>query len=297
MGGWHQGPMVSLDFESSGLDVENDRIITACIALIDGTGKRPVETIDTIINPAIPIPQAASNIHGWTLDRIQNHPHAMQAAGLLVRGAPAVQGRDPDGIGRAFPVGAVRGAAGVGVMRGPIGTWLLRQRALNGPDPTPARQTAATERLYRDAMAGAGGASPAPAPTETHPPGEQRDKEPVMTTSISDTPDQRRTDIIQGYRRLLDWLEAHAEVPLNEVCNEISYSVLGDDDQSERAEVDRIAAALGVEPSGTVHYEARRAFGPVEYRATAVTSEAMARYQALNSYSGSVQPEPAKAAS
>jgi DNA polymerase-3 subunit epsilon len=80
MTGWHLGPMVAFDLESTGLDVEEDRIVTACIALIDGTGKRAPETIDVVINPGIPIPDEAAKIHGWTTERVQAHEGAMPPA-------------------------------------------------------------------------------------------------------------------------------------------------------------------------------------------------------------------------
>lgn len=142
--------------------------------------------------------------------------------------------------------------------------------------------------LYREAMAGAGGASPAPGRTESHTHQEHQRKESAMTSISPD--DQERAAIIKGYRDLLDWLEAHPEVPLNGVCNSITYSALGDD-ESNRAEIDRAAKVLGVEASGTTHYQVRRSFGPVEYRAVAVMSGYLAKHRALQSYRGSVQPE------
>ncbi|MFB4306908.1 exonuclease domain-containing protein [Actinomadura sp. GTD37] len=80
MSGWHRGALIAFDLESTGLDVENDRIVTACIALIDGTGKRPPETIDVVINPGIPIPAEAAAIHGWTTERVQTYEGAMPPA-------------------------------------------------------------------------------------------------------------------------------------------------------------------------------------------------------------------------
>lgn len=78
-GGWHLGTLFGLDFETTGIDVENDRIVTCCIAIIDGTGQRPPETIDMVIDPGIPVPDEAAKIHGWTTDRIKNHDGVYQA--------------------------------------------------------------------------------------------------------------------------------------------------------------------------------------------------------------------------
>lgn len=67
---WHLGPMIGLDTETSGVDLENDRIVTACIALVDGRkGGRPPETADTLIDPGIDIPEQAARVHGITTER------------------------------------------------------------------------------------------------------------------------------------------------------------------------------------------------------------------------------------
>lgn len=68
---WHRGPMVGFDTESTGISVENDRIVTACMTLVDGSGKTPPETIETLINPGIVIPQGAIDVHGITNERAQ----------------------------------------------------------------------------------------------------------------------------------------------------------------------------------------------------------------------------------
>jgi DNA polymerase III subunit epsilon len=80
MTGWHLGAMVTLDFESTGLDVENDRIVTACIGLVDGTGQRETEVIEAVIDPGIPIPEQAARIHGWTTERVKAFEGAMAPA-------------------------------------------------------------------------------------------------------------------------------------------------------------------------------------------------------------------------
>lgn len=107
---------------------------------------------------------------------------------------------------------------------------------------------------------------------------------------------EQRAAIIQGYRDLLDFLEAHPELPINELCNEVSVSIRGGDDAAERAEVDRIAAVLDVTASGDSHYQARRSFGPVGYRATAIASAWSEQFAAANSYYDNLHPNsPAEA--
>jgi DNA polymerase-3 subunit epsilon len=59
---WHLGPMASFDTESTGLDLENDRIVTAAVLLLGGKG--PAQT-HTWLSDAdgVEIPEAAEKIH------------------------------------------------------------------------------------------------------------------------------------------------------------------------------------------------------------------------------------------
>jgi DNA polymerase III subunit epsilon len=75
---WHLGPIVTFDVESSGVNVDTDRIVTACVALVDGTGKRQPDVFDCLIDPGIEIPKGASDVHGWTNYRIQADPRAQE---------------------------------------------------------------------------------------------------------------------------------------------------------------------------------------------------------------------------
>lgn len=59
---WAAGPYLSMDFETSGVDVENDRIVTA--AIVDIRPGQPVRTRSWLINPGIDIPAGATAIHG-----------------------------------------------------------------------------------------------------------------------------------------------------------------------------------------------------------------------------------------
>ncbi len=69
MSEWWQGRMCALDVESSGVDVENDRIVTACVALVGG-GIAP-ETLSLVADPGIDIPEGAAAIHGYTTERVR----------------------------------------------------------------------------------------------------------------------------------------------------------------------------------------------------------------------------------
>lgn len=66
---WHRGPMCAFDLETTGVDVETDRVVTASIVHIQ-PGFSP-EVVTHVINPGIPVPEAAAAVHGYTTDRVQ----------------------------------------------------------------------------------------------------------------------------------------------------------------------------------------------------------------------------------
>jgi DNA polymerase-3 subunit epsilon len=62
--------MVAFDLESTGVDTDTARIVTACVALIQP--RQPVEPMTWLLDPGIDIPQAASAIHGVTTEKARN---------------------------------------------------------------------------------------------------------------------------------------------------------------------------------------------------------------------------------
>jgi DNA polymerase-3 subunit epsilon len=66
---WTQILRAGWDTETTGTNVETDRIVTA--ALIVRDGNETVETVSWVINPGVEVPVEASDIHGWTTERIQ----------------------------------------------------------------------------------------------------------------------------------------------------------------------------------------------------------------------------------
>ncbi len=66
---WHLGPMTGFDVESTGVDVEADRIVQVAVAGLD-PGQAPA-LWSTIVNPGMPIPQGAIDVHGITDERAQ----------------------------------------------------------------------------------------------------------------------------------------------------------------------------------------------------------------------------------
>lgn len=80
-----------------------------------------------------------------------------------------------------------------------------------------------------------------------------------------------RAALIAGLRGLSDYLESNPEVPAPKYSNVLAFP-LDDDWAKMRAEIDTVAALLGVvacETNGG-HYFATRSFGPIEYRAVAI---------------------------
>lgn len=75
---WHLGRLAGFDTESTGVDVETDRIVTACI--VEVGGKQPPLTSNWLSDvDGMEIPKAASDIHGVTTEKAR------------AKGAPAAE--------------------------------------------------------------------------------------------------------------------------------------------------------------------------------------------------------------
>jgi DNA polymerase-3 subunit epsilon len=66
---WWQGRLCALDLETTGLDVEEARIVTATVAAVGGGVATEIVTL--MADPGIPIPEEASAVHGITTERAQ----------------------------------------------------------------------------------------------------------------------------------------------------------------------------------------------------------------------------------
>jgi hypothetical protein len=102
-----------------------------------------------------------------------------------------------------------------------------------------------------------------------------------------------RAALIAGLRGLADFLEANPAVPVPAAYHEITVHYFPPDgtDEEQRAAVDAVASALGTtagDPDDCGHYETERAFGPVVYKALAISHERQALHKAWASYSGAV---------
>lgn len=78
---WWEQRCVAVDLETTGTDVFADRIVTA--AVVHHTpGERP-RTLSWVIDPGVPIPPEAADVHGWTDDKVKAHPRVRQPADAL----------------------------------------------------------------------------------------------------------------------------------------------------------------------------------------------------------------------
>ena len=81
-----------------------------------------------------------------------------------------------------------------------------------------------------------------------------------------------RGRLIDGLRVLATFLQDRLDVPAPRWADVYVFPPRGTDEQM-RAEIDRIAARIGAEPTDDAaygHYAAARLFGPVQYRAVAI---------------------------
>jgi DNA polymerase-3 subunit epsilon len=93
---WFAGPMLGFDCETTGVDPESDRIVTAALVKVGPDGAQPWQAV---INPGIEIPEQAARIHGWTTERVREHGKqpgvvlemvASALAAAMIEGTPAV---------------------------------------------------------------------------------------------------------------------------------------------------------------------------------------------------------------
>ena len=75
---WHQRRLAAFDLETTGIDSESDRIVTAAVSLV-GDG-RPSAFHAWLLDPGIPIPAGASAVHGITTERARAEGRAPREA-------------------------------------------------------------------------------------------------------------------------------------------------------------------------------------------------------------------------
>lgn len=92
---WHLGRMTGFDLETTGVDVETDRIVTACV--VHCGGGPATESRTWLADPGIEIPEGAAAVHGITTERAQaeGHPAADVVAELVTALAAAARDGEP----------------------------------------------------------------------------------------------------------------------------------------------------------------------------------------------------------
>lgn len=74
-------PLVFIDLETTGVNLATDRIVEIAIIKISPDKTRQVK--HKIVNPQMPIPKSASEIHGITDDKVKNAPAFKEVANEL----------------------------------------------------------------------------------------------------------------------------------------------------------------------------------------------------------------------
>ena len=69
---WYEGPLAAFDTETTGVDVETDRIVSAALVVQDAPDTRP-RVNRWLVNPGVPVPAAATAVHGLTEDHLQRN--------------------------------------------------------------------------------------------------------------------------------------------------------------------------------------------------------------------------------
>ncbi|MEU6081296.1 3'-5' exonuclease [Streptomyces sp. NPDC047108] len=66
---WFEGPLAAFDTETTGIDVEQDRIVSAALVVQSSSGAVP-RIYRWLVNPGVPIPEEAVAVHGLTEDHL-----------------------------------------------------------------------------------------------------------------------------------------------------------------------------------------------------------------------------------
>ncbi|WP_035843153.1 3'-5' exonuclease [Kitasatospora azatica] len=89
---WYEGPFASFDTETTGVDVEQDRIVSAALVLQSGPDAPP-ERLTWLADPGVPIPDGARAVHGITDEQVRAHGRPPAAVTAEIARALAGQAR------------------------------------------------------------------------------------------------------------------------------------------------------------------------------------------------------------
>lgn len=83
--GWAAGPMAAFDLESTGVEVETARVVTACVATVNVVPQEKPRS--WLINPGVEIPAGATAVHGITTETAREQGRPPVEALVEVRAA------------------------------------------------------------------------------------------------------------------------------------------------------------------------------------------------------------------
>ncbi|HEY3437901.1 MAG TPA: exonuclease domain-containing protein [Actinotalea sp.] len=103
--GWITSSVVGFDTETTGVDVLTDRIVTAALVVQEVGPQGSSTTVTTwLIDPGVPIPEGASQIHGITTEHARTHGRPASPA------LEELAGRLAEHLGNGSPVVAFNAA-------------------------------------------------------------------------------------------------------------------------------------------------------------------------------------------
>ena len=79
---WRELPLAVVDFETTGLDPTQDRVLEMGIVLFDGG--QLTSRHNWLINPTIPVPEESRKVHGISDEDLRDAPRFEQVAGEIV---------------------------------------------------------------------------------------------------------------------------------------------------------------------------------------------------------------------
>lgn len=103
---WYEGPLAAFATETTGVDVETDRIVSAALVVEPGAD-RSAEVVRWLVDPGVPVPRAARAVHGLSEEFLRLYgrppgPVLEEVAGELARvsaaGVPLVVMDAPFGL-------------------------------------------------------------------------------------------------------------------------------------------------------------------------------------------------------
>ena len=68
---WSDGPLWSFDLETTGLDPQRDRIVSAALMYVEPDGRAVIPSYSTVVDPGVPVPEEASRVNGLTTERVR----------------------------------------------------------------------------------------------------------------------------------------------------------------------------------------------------------------------------------